>query len=29
MDKNVFLIHLSESKRTQFGKVDFEEPNDG
>lgn len=23
MDKNRFLIHLSESKRTDFGKVDF------
>ena len=28
MDKNKFLIDLSESKRTDFGKVDFAEQSD-
>ena len=28
MDKNAFLIHLSESKRTDVGKVDFEQQDE-
>jgi Domain of unknown function (DUF4375) len=28
MDKNIFLIRLSESNRTDFGKVDFQEQSE-